>query len=112
MSPDRQRRRSWDGQFKARLGLQLLTGEATAAELAAEHGISEKLLHCWRAEARQRALDIEPGQELAAAKRQLRRQQRQIKEQQDCIDFFGTAFPNISPVGNARDLPGRGSSKD
>ena len=82
------------------------------AELAAEHGINEKLLHRWRAEVEARALNIEPHQELAETRRQLRRQERKISDQRRCLDFFAEAFPDISPAGNAKGLPRRGSRKD
>jgi transposase len=38
----------WSSEFKSEVVLSILRGEASAAELARQHGIHESLIHKWK----------------------------------------------------------------
>ncbi len=45
-------RKRYSPEFKGRLALQMLEGQAGAAELSRTHGVPVQVLHGWRREAR------------------------------------------------------------
>jgi transposase len=53
-----QKRRSFSGQFKAQVVLEVLTGVKSAAQVCREHGIKETLLSRWKQEFLERAPDL------------------------------------------------------
>lgn len=53
-----QKRRSFGGQFKAQVVLEVLTGVKSAAQVCREHGIKETLLSRWKQELIARAPEL------------------------------------------------------
>ena len=58
------KRRAYTAEFKARLVLQMLSGEKSAAQLSREHGIKDSVLSRWKQEFVERSSQVfERGQE-------------------------------------------------
>ena len=56
-----QKRRSFNGRFKAQVVLEVLTGVKSAAQVCREHGIKETLLSRWKQELVERAPELYEG---------------------------------------------------
>ena len=61
------KRRNHDAAFKARVALEAVKGERTAAELASTYGVHPTMIHRWKKALLERAADIfERGAKKAA----------------------------------------------
>ena len=46
----RKQRKTWSPETKEQIGLTVLRGEQSVAELARQHGVAERLIHKWRSQ--------------------------------------------------------------
>lgn len=83
------KRRSFTPQFKARLALEVLQGQRTAAEIAADHQLNPAMLKRWRDELTEKAsvaFDA-PGQ----TKERKRRELALDAQRDELLKALGTA---------------------
>jgi transposase len=62
----KRQRRSFSAEFKARVVLEVLTGQKTAAQACREHQLKPELLSRWKAEVVTHASSVFPGELYAA----------------------------------------------
>jgi len=55
------KKKKHSAEFKAKVALEALTGEATMAELAARHGVHPNMIAQWKARAKEGLVDVFTG---------------------------------------------------
>ena len=104
-------RKGYSAQFKAELAVKILAGEATAAQLAAKHDISDRQLCRWRDEELARAVDVNAPAKLAEQKRQLRARQDKSEKLSKIVDFCSGQIAEMMPLAERKKLAQKAVSR-
>jgi transposase-like protein len=100
-------RKSYTGEFKARVVLEMLKEEKTVAQLSSEHGIHASVLHQWKAaaiEALPETLSDKRHQN-GSAKREAAEQEQKVQELYAQIGRLTTQLSWLKKKSGVHDLP-------